>query len=318
MKYGMIMLCGLLASALLVSVSGAAAEAPAATPNMTAKTVEVEESYPGLASGILTRGRLADLPAGALLRAGEVVMTEDDLAGATKDKPPHIQEQLRKNAFFVLEQLATSKILLSVARSEVARTNPQAAQLSDNEVVRKYLDRVLSAVAVNDEEVRAFYDQNKAMFGGAGLDRVEGRLKPYLLQQKQQEAVSRHVRQLGREVTIEVSAVWTKEQSVSARDNAVDKVRLSGKPSLVDFGRGGCGPCDMMTPILETLKKKYEGKANVLFVHVGEEEILGMRYGIESIPVQVFFDKDGKEVFRHTGFFSQEEIEKKLAEMGVK
>jgi len=52
-------------------------------------------------------------------------------------------------------------------------------------------------------------------------------------------------------------------------------------------------------------------------VHVQEEQVLAARYGIESIPVQVFFDKNGKEVFRHTGFFPQNEIEKKLTKMGV-
>jgi len=46
--------------------------------------------------------------------------------------------------------------------------------------------------------------------------------------------------------------------------------------------------------------------------------VLAARYGIGSIPVQVLFDKDGKERFRHVGFFPQDEIEKKLAEMGVK
>ena len=55
----------------------------------------------------------------------------------------------------------------------------------------------------------------------------------------------------------------------------------------------------------------------MLFVHVGQEQILAARYGIQTIPMQVFFDKDGKEVFRHVGFWPQEEIEKKLAEMGV-
>ena len=58
--------------------------------------------------------------------------------------------------------------------------------------------------------------------------------------------------------------------------------------------------------------------ANVLFVHVREQEILAARYGISSIPVQVFFDKAGKEVFRHVGFFPQEDVERKLKEMGVR
>lgn len=42
------------------------------------------------------------------------------------------------------------------------------------------------------------------------------------------------------------------------------------------------------------------------------------RYGVQSIPVQIFFDKDGREVFRHVGFFPKDQITAKLAEMGVK
>ncbi len=56
----------------------------------------------------------------------------------------------------------------------------------------------------------------------------------------------------------------------------------------------------------------------MLFFHVREEQFLAARYGIQSIPVQVFFDANGKEVSRHTGFFPQAECEKKLAELGVK
>ena len=91
-----------------------------------------------------------------------------------------------------------------------------------------------------------------------------------------------HIRTLGQRMSIEVSAAWTKEQSVLARDNPVDKARSSGKPSLVDFGSTGCRPCDMLAPILETLKNKYDGKVNVLFVHVGQEQILAARYGISE------------------------------------
>ena len=74
----------------------------------------------------------------------------------------------------------------------------------------------------------------------------------------------------------------------------------------------------MLAPILETLREKYKGKVNVIFIHVGQEPILASRYGIQAIPVQIFFDKTGKEVFRHVGFFPQEQIERKLSEMGVK
>lgn len=88
-------------------------------------------------------------------------------------------------------------------------------------------------------------------------------------------------------------------------------------PSLVAFGAQGCGPCDMMTPILEELRLEYTGRCNILFVSVAELQILAARYYISSIPVQAFFDNSGKEVFRHDGFFSKEQIVTKLAETGV-
>ncbi len=87
---------------------------------------------------------------------------------------------------------------------------------------------------------------------------------------------------------------------------------------MVDFGSTGCTPCEMMAPILKTLQGKYAGKANVVFVHVGEEQVLAARYGIRTIPLQVFFDKDGKEAYRHTGFFPQDKIEEKLGQLGAK
>jgi thioredoxin 1 len=59
-------------------------------------------------------------------------------------------------------------------------------------------------------------------------------------------------------------------------------------------------------------------KLNVVFIHVGEEQILEARFGIQSIPVQVFFDESGQEVFRHTGFFAAEDVNKQLMSMGVK
>jgi thioredoxin-related protein len=65
------------------------------------------------------------------------------------------------------------------------------------------------------------------------------------------------------------------------------------------------------------LEKRFSGKMNIVFVHVHHFPFLASRYRINSIPVQVFFDKTGKEVFRHVGFYPQTEIEKKLAEMGV-
>ncbi len=66
------------------------------------------------------------------------------------------------------------------------------------------------------------------------------------------------------------------------------------------------------------LRNAYRGKCQVIEVQVRDEPVLASRYGIESIPVLAFYDKNGDEVFRHTGFWPKESIVSKLAELGIK
>jgi thioredoxin 1 len=301
------------AAGVLVVVCGAIARA-AEEP----KQPTVNDAYVGLASDGLMYAKLSALPKGVLFRSADLTITEKEVMDEIAATPANVREQLKKEAFFILERMAVRRLLLTEAKAEAAKSGKDPAKLADQELMRSYFAAIADKVRVTDAEVADFYNKNKDLVGGSRLDQVKDDLARYLLQQKQGEAVDKHIEALGRRMTIEVSASWAKEQAVLAKDNVVGKARNSGKPSMVDFGSKGCGPCDMMAPILATLSKKYDGKANVLFVHVGDEQILASRYGIQSIPVQVFFDKDGREVFRHVGFFPQEEIEKKLAEMGVK
>jgi thioredoxin 1 len=88
-------------------------------------------------------------------------------------------------------------------------------------------------------------------------------------------------------------------------------------PKLLDLGAGKCVPCKMMAPILEGLKKEYAGKMNVEFIDVWVNPDAAKPYGIEVIPTQIFYDADGKELFRHVGFFGKEDILGKWKELGV-
>ncbi len=88
-------------------------------------------------------------------------------------------------------------------------------------------------------------------------------------------------------------------------------------PRLVDLGATKCIPCKMMAPILEDLKQTYAGKMNVEFIDVWENPDAGKEYGINLIPTQIFYDATGKELFRHEGFFSKEDILAKWKELGV-
>jgi thioredoxin 1 len=287
-----------------------AADAPA-------QAALVCDTYPGLASDSLTYARLSDLPADLILRTGPLTISEKDLADEIAKAPQEIQPQIKNNAFFMLENMATRKVLAMLAKAKVPQPDKDAAAIGETELIQKYLTDIVAKTEVSDAEIAQFYADNKDAVGGATLDQVKDQIRQYLTQQKQQRVVDEHIRALGRTVPIDVSAAWTKQQAILARNNPVDKARHSGKPSLVDFGSTGCVPCDMLEPILETLKVKYAGKLNVVFVHVGEQQVLAARYGVKTIPTQFFYDKDGKEVFHHTGFWPQAEIEKKLAEMGV-
>lgn len=309
----------LLCSAVLVLalVLGGVATGQAPTDSAAGKSGTVDDTYPGLASAGLVFATLGELPENVLFRSGEIQITTEDLDAELAKAPENVREGLKKNLFFLIEQMATKRLLLDAAKRKAADAKKDAASMSEQDLFAAYFEDVTAQIQVSDEEVSAFYEANKDACGGASLEDMKSQIKPFVLKEKQQEAAQEHIRGLGKSTPIVVAASWVKEQAAAAKDNPVDQARASGKPSMVDFGASGCRPCEMMVPILEDLKRKYEGKANVLFVHVREQQILASRYGIQSIPVQVFFDKDGKEVFRHTGFFAQAECEKKMAELGV-
>ena len=85
-------------------------------------------------------------------------------------------------------------------------------------------------------------------------------------------------------------------------------------PRLLDLGSTTCIPCKMMTPILEQLGKEYKGKLKVEFIDVKQNRSAVEKYKIQSIPTQIFYDANGKEFYRHIGFFPKEDILAKFKE----
>jgi thioredoxin 1 len=88
-------------------------------------------------------------------------------------------------------------------------------------------------------------------------------------------------------------------------------------PKLIDLGAGKCIPCKMMAPILAELKRDYADRFVTEFIDVWVNPDAGKPYGIEVIPTQIFFDAEGKELFRHVGFYGKEDILGKWKELGV-
>ena len=87
--------------------------------------------------------------------------------------------------------------------------------------------------------------------------------------------------------------------------------------TMVDLGAKSCIPCKMMAPILEKLEKVYDGKAAIVFIDVWKHREQAKRFRIRAIPTQIFFNQQGKEIYRHVGFMSEKAIVKQLKKMGV-
>lgn len=127
---------------------------------------------------------------------------------------------------------------------------------------------------------------------------------------------------LGKIAVVIILAVAVVVVVVMKKNNAAappgqPTTQTAGIPRLVDLGSTTCIPCKMMAPILEDLKKEYTGKLQVDFIDVNANEEAGKPYKIKLIPTQVFFDAAGKELWRHEGFFSKEDILAKWKELGV-
>jgi thioredoxin 1 len=82
--------------------------------------------------------------------------------------------------------------------------------------------------------------------------------------------------------------------------NFEKEVLQSNEPVLVDFWAAWCAPCRMLSPTIEAVAEKYQGKAKVVKLNVDENVDSSSRYGIKGIPTLILF-RDGKEAERVVG-----------------
>jgi len=89
-------------------------------------------------------------------------------------------------------------------------------------------------------------------------------------------------------------------------------VPVKNMVTVVDLGAKTCIPCKMMVPVLDAMEKQYQGKAAIVFIDVRENPEQVATFGIRAIPTQIFFDKTGKEVYRHEGFLDAQPFSEML------
>ncbi len=91
------------------------------------------------------------------------------------------------------------------------------------------------------------------------------------------------------------------------------QVLSAGKPVLVDFWAPWCGPCRLVSPVVESVGEAHADKIAVAKVNTDENQQLAMRYSIFSIPTLILF-KDGREAARLVGYMPQEAMEARLSQ----
>jgi len=296
--------CRLALALLAIALSG--------TPSFASTQDTLQELYPDMGFGVLRFARLSNLPEGVILKVDDVPIHESLLFRMVEAESSEFREEMKKNLGYVLEQEVNNKLLLTEAyKNGYPKENPE------DQTIASFKNSKISVLSVTDEEVKAFYEENRGGLGNLAFEQVADMVKEYLVDQRKEAAYKAHLLDLAKGKNIQIQSSWARKNCALARDNPVDQARNSGKPTLIEFGATGCTACDMMQPILSDLEKRFFGAMNVVFVHIHHFPFLASRYGVNLIPVQAFFDKTGKEVFRHVGFYPQIEVEKKLSEIGV-
>ena len=112
----------------------------------------------------------------------------------------------------------------------------------------------------------------------------------------------------------------TKQEKKTVAQAELKKESTKYKVTFIELGSVRCIPCREMQPIMKSIEQKYGSQVKVVFYDVWTlmGKPMADKYNVQLIPTQVFLDENGKEFFRHDGFFPEEELVKVLKNKGVR
>lgn len=103
------------------------------------------------------------------------------------------------------------------------------------------------------------------------------------------------------------------QESVDAPQPVTDSLATqSYKITFLELGAESCVPCRMMKPIMQDIAAEYPGVVEVIFHDLYRDREIGQRWNVRVMPTQIFLDSEGREFFRHEGFYPKEELKEML------
>lgn len=109
------------------------------------------------------------------------------------------------------------------------------------------------------------------------------------------------------------------QSKINSDQPSVTNSETKYKATFIELGSVRCIPCQKMQPIIKSVEEKYGDQVKVIFYDVwtpqGKED--AKQFDFEAIPTQLFLDENGREYFRHVGFFPEDELVKILKQKGV-
>ena len=237
--------------------------------------------------------------------------------------PAPFQDMFREDPTQFLEQMILKEVLLQEANRQGVKADSTAkGEDAEASIIQNLLKKeVLDKVKVDSEEVEKLYRQHRAQMGGKPLNEVGPFIEGAIREARGKEQMGEYVLALKEKAKIEIDekrlqAIASPTPPTNTGEEFKNALQ-SGKPVLVDFGANSCMPCRQIRPILKEVGQEYAGKAEVLVIDVYKYKELAGEYRVQVIPTLIFFDKSGKEVYRHMGAWDKASIVGKLKEAGA-
>jgi thioredoxin 1 len=235
--------------------------------------------------------------------------------------PPIYQEVFKEEPKEFLEQLVLKEVMLQEARRMGLKGEGQGEDLEVSMIQNLLKKEVIDKVQVSPEEVEGVYKQHKDQLGKKPLSEVAPLIENALKEAKGKEKLEEYIASVRKKSKIEINekrlaAIAAVPPPTNSGDE-FKKALQSGKPVLVDFGANNCMPCRQLRPVLKEIDKEYNSKASVLVIDVYKFKELAAEYKVQVIPTLVFFDKAGKEIYRHMGAWDKASIVNKMKESGA-